>query len=237
MQVVLGALSFDGNSVAWSESKATERNEGGQPIRIRHTVSLSGRLAAASQSALTTLCALVDSYFATPYLDLYLYDNSSNVARSLLNSGSISGVVCDSWGYPDGQGASYTTWRNFVAQFSATYSISAATEFLLSFTETLAFSGGGPLFTHVQTVQGLPQKQKLVNNTPYRCTQSGSASGRNGYPPIPQPLFPDALVQAPSPTLTGPTRRGLILEGYGISWNYQFESASALSGMPTVWNF
>lgn len=237
MQVAIGSFTFDASAVGWTESFVTERNQGGQPVRTRKTVSLSGKIYGASQSALTTTCLSLDTACATPYLDVILYDNSGAVARRLPNSGSISGVVCDSWGYPDGKGADYTTYRNFVAQFSATYGITEAESFLLSFTETLAFSGGGPLYTHVQTVEGPPEKQKLVNQTPYRCTQTGSASGRTGYPPIPNPLFPDALVQAGSPSYTAPQRRGTTLEGYGVSWSYQFESAQPLVGLPTAWNF
>jgi hypothetical protein len=238
MQIVYGNFALPAGGVSVAESGVTERNAGGQPLNFKQSWTLTGRLdGLPNQDAVAAAMAAMQVAFLTPYQDLVLKTDGGNVARALLNAGSITGVVCDGINWVDGKGAEGGTYRSFSATFSATYPLSAATEFLLEFTETLSFRGGGPVFGHIETRQGLPQKQLVRQNSLYRCTQQGAAIGRNGYPPIPQPIFPGALVQNPDTSSTSPKRKGFGLEGFQVSWAYQFESATPLGGFPNVWTF
>ena len=60
---------------------------------------------------------------------------------------------------------------------------------LVSWTESLALTGGGPQFGYLLTLNGPPQKQLLRQQTTFKATQQGEAVGLTDYPPCSRSLM------------------------------------------------
>ena len=135
--------------------------------------------------------------------------------------------------FPEGVGAEGITYRNYSLAVEGLLLTGDGT--LLSFVETLSFSGGGPTYGHIETLTGLPVKQQLRNYTVYRVTQQGQAVGISGYPSVPGPLWPAALMRGGSSERRSPRRIGNSYTEYPITWQYEFEAAFPLYGNPTRW--
>ena len=139
----------------------------------------------------------------------------------------------------------FPEWQGAEAGTQRTYSIVVEGEVLDksvtigSFHERLSFNGGGPMFAHLQPLQGLPQKQLIYESTPYQVSQDGEAVGIYSYPVPPGPIWPSALKENPrirqgQPRRSGPVGKPFYTD-FPISWSYRFESALPLVGKPNVW--
>ena len=157
--------------------------------------------------------------------------------HSLSSSNALGGIrVVSPVSFPDGKGAEGVTYRNFTVSLEAELPISNPTSGLLSFEESLSFTGGGPVFGHLEPVVGPPIKQLLKDESVYRVTQSGKAVGYLGWPNYPGPLWPSSEMRNHrQETRSGPRRKRNDYCEYTVAWNYQFEEASQLYGNPTVW--
>jgi hypothetical protein len=132
--------------------------------------------------------------------------------------------------YPEGDGAEYTTYRTYNISLEAEYLTQLGVE---SYTETYDFSGGGEAWVMVETITGPPLRQTVRQQTPYRCTQSGSSVGGGARPSPPPPAFPSVEhVNERRITYGTPQflRNGNIQ--YPLSWSYSFESATPLFALP-----
>lgn len=242
MKFRYGGASLDQDSFVWSMSKSDEVNQGNLPYRRRVRWNLQGQLNGDSPSAIAAKMATLDSTFSVHFRDAVLTDNDGNILRALYTNQTLSGVrVTSGPDYPSDRNA-FNTYMPWSVSLEADYAIGPNGSqngvdpfFLISFSESLSFSGGGPVWVHVQLADVKPQKQMLYRHTPYRVTQSGSAVGRSAYPPVPPPLFPGSLTRSPSISRTTPRREGFKLEGYSVSWSYEFESAAPMVGNPTLW--
>lgn len=172
-----------------------------------------------------------------PYLDLVFKDDAGLVTSEVLkNAGSITGVrVTRGPDFTTTTGPEYCTIRSFSFTAEAEYPINANGLLLLNFTESLAFSGGLPLYVHRLAINGPPQKQLVYPQTVYRVTQSGEAVGYTTTPLANPPKWPFALKEAPDIGTRSPERKGQGYQGYSISWTYRFESATPLLGAPSLW--
>lgn len=176
-------------------------------------------------SAINTLeAALVDGNTLT----LFQNDGSTPTPHLILS------CKISSFGYPQGTGPEYGNRRTVEIVFTSDTSFSKADD-LRTFSETFSFSGGGPRSILQETIEGEPQKNQVAQNTKYLCTQRGAAAGKDQYPSPPGPAFPGHEIQGKPTVQYSPTRdaEGEIL--YSITWEYNFESATELVGLPNIW--
>lgn len=106
-----------------------------------------------------------------------------------------------------------------------------------SFTEELVFEGGAAIDGWLYPHQAPPVKQRLRQRDTFRATQSGTAVGLYGYPPIPLPKFFGHQVGPRAPSqLRSPTPRANGFQDFSRSWEYRFESNFPLVGIPHAWS-
>lgn len=211
-------------------------NAAGQPYALRHTWSIEGMIFGDDTAAVVAAFLALERAFAVWFFDLYLLDSSGNICHAMPSRGSLTGVkIIKPPSYPKGDGAELSTFRTYAIIATADYPYGGGVNPLKSFTERLAFSGGGPRQTVVECVDVLPQPQILNLFTAFRATQAGSAVGMFGYPPIPAPIFPGAIEEAGQPEFTSPSLMYGTYVDFGVSWNYRFVSAFPLVGLPNQW--
>jgi len=220
-----------------SINKQTEFNEAKEPWAIRERWDIQGLVTNATgnlASMKTSVDALVSAYSVHGY-DLVLYTPSNTATSHALYSDDCIGgtVVVQPVSFPSGEGAEGITYRNYTVSVEGLVRTSSG--HLLSFTESLSFSGGGPVYGHIQTLRGLPVKQLLRQNSVFRATQQGSAVGISTYPIIPSPVWPSAQIGTGQEERGSPKRFNYNYSEYPISWRYEFESAYPLLGNPTRW--
>lgn len=234
MYLVYGSYNF-GASVARIDSITRRRKltDAGIVYGYVEQWRVSGELQAASQADLTTAIQALEAAHAIQGQSLGLYDdNSAATAHGVYDYQTLGGVrVVDGPSYPKGDGAEYSTYRTFEITYE--WDINYAIVGMIAWSEQLSFDGGGPLIGHMLSINGPPQKQILAQATPYHAVQSGTAVGHTSYPVPPSPLWPADLKTNPRATKKAPKRFGNSFVEYEISWEYEFESAVPLLGIPT----
>lgn len=236
MQVKYGTYAFNANGVKVAYRQATLINAGGQPYAIEKTLSLDGYLEGDGQAACVLAASALATALARPYQDLILYTDAGAPSDcALYNSPSTTGVVPQAPSFPDSVGAEYATFRRFQFSAKAEYPLANTGAILMSFTERLQFSGGGPIYAHKMALNGPPQKQLIYPASIFKVVQEGEAVGYTFRPDPPPPIWPDALMTSPDITVDAPKRRGKKYTDFHVSWRYNFESATQLVGVPTIW--
>lgn len=190
-----------------------------------------------SQSTMKTKIAECQDAFASNFKDVMLLqpDGSTRSQHVLLNAQTFGGViVVQRPQFPDGKGAQHVTFRTANAAVQATIMVDSGTGYKEHF-EEVTFSGGGPRFGHLEPLWGRPIKQLRKQNTIYKATQTGRREGIYGFPDIPAPIWPSALLEEPIVVKSGPRLIGNTYTDFLISWTYQFEDANRLVGSPTPW--
>jgi len=248
MKLRIGTFDFDANGTEITIRAEVFRNDAQIPYKRKQTLNVAGWLAitgatvAEQQANCTLQMNNLITLLAKPYNDIiFLQDNGAESATFLKNQNSVAGVVITSGPhFPDGING-YTAVQRFEFTAEAEYYLPTSAginlnTLLLSFTESMQFSGGGPRFVYKESLRGLPQKQQTVRNAIYKVTQRGSSVGLRGYPSPPPPKFPLNLLENPQVSKETPKRMGLSnYEGYGISWTYEYGSATPLNAVPTLW--
>ncbi len=218
----------------------TKFNKGGQPYSQVRRIDVAGDLLGNGQAANILLENALKTALSQNFGDLVFYDDSGLlIAESLINAQSITGTrVVSGPNFKDTFGPQFATLRTYDFSMEAEFILPGRPNFL-SFQESMAFSGGGPLYGIRRALNGPAQRQQVWALTEYVVDQTGSAEGYLAWPsPVPQPKFPFALKQAGTIRYMDPTRKGPNgWEGWGISWTYHHEWPSILSGFPTVWTF
>ena len=219
------------------ECTATITREGlvsdcGKPYGYRERWELRGRLQADTQAELSAAIGTLEAAYERHGKDMGLYDDDGAVTSHLLDSSASRGgtrVVRRPF-YPDGRGAEYSIFRNYVVVVEADF---LDNQFdLLSWAETIRAWGGGPRFVLLECLTGPPQKQLVQEQTTYDAIQTGRAIGNDTYPVPPAPLWPaeehsdqrDIHREVPSDN----SGRKIIV------WAYTFESIAPLVGLPRV---
>jgi hypothetical protein len=244
VQLRYGSYLFPANAVAVATDKRPAFDGRGKPVSRRDTFTMHGWLLpspaavtpAAAQADLANQCALLERALAVQFADLVMTRDDGGIAFALLNATSIDGVrITSGPNYPTGEGAEFATFRSFSFTAEASYAVAGAASPLVSFQETVTFTGGGPVKDFLQPVNGPPVRQLLLQATPYRATQQGQAVALGGWPTAPGPLWPQALLKNPDLSFASPVfQLGRGLE-YPISWAYVFGSAAPLQGRPNRW--
>jgi hypothetical protein len=235
-----GAYLFEISAVAISIRQEPLFNARGVQYGRRHVWDMEGQVYGTSQATVQAACVALETALARQGQDLALLRDDGAVFHQLPNGTSTSGVQVVGPSYPTSFGPEAVLWRTFTFTATADYGLDATAPggiFPLSFEDSLQFSGGGPLFGHLQPVNGRPLKQMIFAATPFQAVQSGRAAIINtnpvGYVPAAPPAFPGALRQAPT------IRRHATGQGVGswqltTDWTYEFESAEPLFGWPRV---
>jgi hypothetical protein len=217
-------LNADNNKVGW-----------------RETWQISGMLRGTDTSDLTTKLRALETAYGVNGRDLILVnDNGTETAHKLISNRSRSGVMISRLDYPVGEGAEYTTFRNYQIIAECDISILEVVDMVggrgrgggggitLSYVEAITTRGtGGPRVVVIETMGGPVVKQIVSKETAQFKTQSGSATGMYGYPAVPPPIDPAneiadrRVIQQELPTTTSQNGKESI---YKISWSYEFVS-------------
>lgn len=234
MQIRYGSFTHSANSTLLSMRREALETEYGRLKGTKEIWDLQGYLEGASQAAITAKVDELVAAYEVNGKDIALLHDDGTVARELKSSSTSTGVMVKfKPSFTNSQpGAEYATYRTFSLTVEAEFHDPNVS--VLSFQESVSFSGGGPLYGHLLTVKGPPQKQLLHEQTPYRAIQSGSAVGHRFYLSIPAPIWPFALVTRPDVTHEHPTRKGNAFIEWATSWQYQFEHGSPLIGFPNI---
>lgn len=237
MQLKYGNYSFIVNATRVASDSEAVLSPAQLPYAWRIRLKCSGFLEGTSQSDLTTKQNTMEAAMRIPNRNLIFYrDDGQPSATKLLVQNSTSGVIVDVGpSFPSTRGDEYATHREFYFEAYAEYPLYQRANFMLQFQETLSLGGGGPVYIHKRALNALPQKQQLYPATEYTAKQSGMAVGYRTYPPFPGPIWPGALKNNPTITRISPKRVGFQLEQYAIQWDYDFESAFPLVGLPSTW--
>lgn len=237
MRLYYGSYAHDENEATVSITKTVIETEAGTPFEVVHTWAITGRIIADTTAAVVDKLVLLERAYGYWGRDARLVAGDGTVCHSLVNAGSTSGVkVPAPPSYPDGSGAQLSTFRDYQIQLTATYPAFGGLGAIRSWSETLTFSGGRPVRNVMRTKNTLPVVWVDSAITPYRATQVGSAVGVYGYPPVPPPLWPLALVGLEPERVahTSPrTQRGRFID-FPVSWAYQFASPVPLIGLPNA---
>jgi hypothetical protein len=217
------------------------RGESGTIYAHAHRYQLQGALVADSESAMdAAYAALAAAYYDGR--DLALVFTAGGDTTLLLETASCNGGTKVTRGpsLPEMRNAAYTAYLPYAITVEGEIEATGRNTDLLSFTETIQRSGGGPRYAMRETLNSLPIRQQVRRSTIYRVTQSGTAVGLYSYPQVPPPLFPAALLEAPVVTLVSPKRRGGAINSrtyteFAVQWSYSYESAGPMAGSPTLW--
>ncbi len=244
MYLKYGNYTHEAGECAIVIQKESVLNAENNKVGWKEVWQISGMLRGTDASDLTTKIRALETAYGVNGRDLKLLnDDGSETAHKLISNQSRSGVMITSLNYPVGEGAEYTTFRNY--QIVAECDISILEIFsqigigggrgknqqggiTLSYTEVISTRGtGGPRIVVLETMGGPPVKQVVSKQTTVYKTQSGSATGMYGYPAVPPPLDPAneiadrRVIQQELPSTVSPFGKESI---YKVSWSYEFVS-------------
>ena len=246
MRVQLGSYFFGVNQTDLSSRVDTLFSAVGQPYEQHIEIDVKGYLlttvtngdSQAQQADLTQQENQLKTAAAAFQSLVFLQDNGQPSSEQMPTQLAITGNRITHLSFPRTTGPEYCTERYFELTCEGWYPIVGSQNFALSFTETLTFRGGGPIYVFKPNILGAPQKQRVYPQVAYECTQRGVIVGyRKAILPPPQ-RFPQALMRAPDVAYKNPERRGPGLAAYSsyeTSYEYFFQSATALVAAPTIW--
>lgn len=222
--------------VSVSIARQTIESAMGVPYEIAHTWGVQGRLVGDSTAEIVSQILALERAYATGFKDAALVDNNGLVCHALLNAGSTTGVrVVQPPSYPTGTGAELVTYRDYTLTLTATYPV-VGRPLYRAFAESVRLWGGLPNRKMVDVLNGPAVPYVSGKRTAYYASQSGSAVGYYGWPPIPGPLFGSLLLDGPNHPVSFDTpqfREGRATD-WPVSWSYQFSSPTPLIGRPNV---
>lgn len=214
-------------------------NEGGQVYEQTHRWMIQGLLFGSSATDLDTKWNNLQTAYSVPGLTIGLYHaNGSESCRLMRSQDCVGGVRITEGPSSQFEPGMHTTFLPYQITVEGDYPDPDIS--LVSFTESLEMEGGGPAFVHLEPLLGKPVKQQTKTDTAFRAIQEGKAVGYSRYPTVPPPIFGAAnLIRAPKIKPESPQRSGPIGDPYytqfPITWQYIFESAAPLRGIPNRW--
>ncbi len=175
---------------------------------------------------------------------IQLLDNSTGSTRatrlSLTSANTLSGIrVNRKPSFPGMKGAAFVT--NMPYDYEIEGDVPSDDDggignIIVSWSETVKRTGGGPLYGVMEVVRGNPVRVLRREKTAYRATQSGTAIGLLAPPTKPLPLWPQWQTGSPDESETSPHRYGSIANyrNFPISWSYDFIATEQLFGSPNI---
>lgn len=237
-----GGYEHDDNEVSFSVriSRATDSFQRIRASTVRFVIQ--GTIIGTSFSDLTDKLNTLESEYSTQGKDLVFYDNDGNeTAHALRNSETLGGTRVVGFEYLEGIPGVWGSSTEYVNK--RTYRIAVEGDIvtrggLLEWEESYTYYGnGGPEHKWIESLVGDPQRQTLKQRTIGIGIQEGTAVGENGYPPLPEMLYPDLLmnIRGQSPMVRPVSPKGLWTgqyHVYAIGWRFIFMGPSALPGIP-----
>lgn len=239
IHIEYGAYAHPVGEVVLSIRRAAVVGASQNPWAERVQISLVGQLIGTSISDMNTKIDNLISGYANDNQDFKVIDGASTLLRlSLASSATLGGIrVVQAPSFPSSQDAAYVTFMPYQIVLEAEVAVGSPETLLENFTESIAFTGGGPEYDLQETRVGLPQKQLITQHTIYKAVQSGSAMGLYTFPTVPLPLWPTVQVKAGDISQTGGRMvgsRGRFMH-FRIAWRYEFKSPVQLFGTPNNW--
>lgn len=241
MRIRYGSYTHAEGEVALSINKNVIDSDVGDPIAEIEQWQLQGELLADNEATMDAAVRSLRAAYSVNGRDLaLLLSTGSESALTLKNNDCVGGTkVRQQPSFPDFKGAGYVSRLPYSIVVEGERDLTGGGEVnVVAFSESLKLEGGGARFGMKETLNGLPIRQRLRVATIFRAVQSGEATGRFFYPSPPPPLFPSALVGAPSVERRSPRKRSSVgrlrYDTYTISWQYVYESAVPLRGNPNI---
>lgn len=241
MRIRYGSYTHAEGEVALSITNQVIESEAGDPISEIRRWQLQGELLADSEASMDSSVRSLLAAYSVDGKDLALLLSTGNESALVLRSSDCVGGtrVRERPSFPDFRGAGYVSRLPYSIVVEGEVDLTGGGDVnVVAFSETLRLEGGGAKFGMRETLNGLPIRQRLRVATIFRAVQSGEATGRFSYPTPPPPLFPSALVGAPTVERTSPRRRSRTgryrYDTFTISWQYVYESAVPLRGNPNI---
>lgn len=193
---------------------------------------------AASQAALTTALASLESAYLVDFGNIVLKDNAgTNTAHTEINSSSFSGVQIAHFGYPGGPwnmnteyGAGGACKRTFYIVATSEVRFGSAGE-LYAFRERVRQIGtGGTKRRYMGSLTGTPELQNLQLSTPIRFVQEGFVIGRGVAVAAPSPITALGNEFSDLRVVEVGTPMDIRVNGddlYRTDYRYTFEATSA----------
>lgn len=213
-----------------------EQGGRGNPMRWRYKVTVSNWLSGAGISELSAKLIALENAHERPDASagLRYYDDNDVTALEWSAAQTMGGIKIESFNYPDGIGAEWATKRKYEIVFAFDIKYQSAEE-VVSFTESLSFSGGGPRTAYSQPIEGLPERYQIAENTIYKAVESGVVVGLTTWPDVPPARWPDALNTADDEEISKGEPREFnngVPAMFPVSWSRTYYSPVALDADP-----
>lgn len=231
-----GSYDFDLGASGVTIDKASVVNDFGEQIAVRESWRVEARLKVTSgsdlQASLNTKIAALEAALGDGKSFGLILNNGSQSDHWINNADCLGGTRVLDVSYPTAR-AEFVSYRTVSFTLEAVVPVTNATRAIISFTESIKRSGGGPDVGYLETLIGRPVAQTKRRRTVFRAVQSGQAVGYLREPLAPPPIWPAALVPRLTNTeqITPEQTRG-DFHHFGIRWEYHFESDRDLKGRP-----
>lgn len=225
-------------TTTYSVQRQTVFNARRAPHMEAQKVSIQGLVHGDNPTDLANNFATLSAAYDQTGVDFSIQvDGTDMPVFTLFDSNVLGGIrVTQKPSIPATSGGAHLKYLPFQVELEAMVPYVSSAFALLSFQETLSFSGGGPVTSMIEALYGPPQKQQTREQSVYRCTQSGNAVAMFGLPYIPDPIFGIAnLVRGGDSSRGGGDPWTATSYGRSASWSYQYESATPLVGLPNEW--
>ncbi len=241
LQIAYGSYTHAVGEVELSFRRSAVSGASETPYAERIEIDLSGTLIGNGIADMNAKVNALIAGYAFDGNDFKVLDQDGLLQRlSVASSGTLGGIrITRPPTFPTNRDAAYVTFLPYQIGLACEVPIASPETVLVSFEETLSFTGGGPVYDYLETRVGVPQKQLLTRRSVYQATQTGSAVGLYNIPLVPNAIWPTLQNRAPSISKkggrlvgSGNNRRYMFK---GVRWNYTFKSAVPLFGTPNNW--
>jgi len=226
-----GAYTFPEGSTFPVINRRAELNEAREIFQQIDEWTVRAQILGDGEDELSTKIAAFEAAMAIQKQTLGIYESDDDPTPHIIyNCDVISGPA-----YSDNTGPEYAVLRTAEVSFRSITDLSPSSGYT-AYQESVRFTGGGPTKIVVPVIKGPARVHQVIEQTPYRATQSGSATSTDGsYPNPPGPLFPGAQTIPVDVTTTPITSGGTIYRE--TQWRYEFESPNPLIAKPNEWLF
>jgi len=223
--------SFNESTTAMQISTQFVFDSRGRADKQEQTWQITTVIQDDSQTGITSKISDLVSALSEPEGTLTLYNNNGTTPSAHI----VTNCHTQSISYPKGTGAEYANQRT--VELSVTgYTDIPKDDDIVSFQETLSFSGGGARNILHETISSTPKKYQTNKKTIYRVTQSGSATGKTAYPTPPGKLFPGQEIEENAQTTKNAPYKESGEQRFNITWSYQYASATEFANTdPNTW--
>ena len=238
LKLTYNGYTFDTDTTVVPISREYQRDARGRRDKLVQHFRATTTIQAATEALIDAEVNSALTALASDGHDLTLYqtDGATATPHVITSANTLSGTRVLRVAWPEATGPEYANRRTMTVEFEAESQVSGKADDLVSFTETVRITGtGGPRYAIIETVEGSPQRYQVAQKTMVRATQSGSATGRTGYPSPPDPIWSNYELQDRRSIIDAPTYQADGGTYYTRSWSYEFESPAALSGDPDIW--